>query len=80
MDGKEKVLLQITDQSTVTITLEEFRELVSKSARLDAIADSVRQNVNAEKYSKVNDDIVLLMTGTQNYQKPEPVNKEAPDE
>ena len=80
MGEKEKAILQITDQSTVTITLEEFRELVGKAARFDAIADSVRQMVDEGKYSKINDDVVLLMTGTLNYKKPEPANTEAADE
>ena len=80
MPEKEKVVLQITDQSTVTITMEEFRELVGKAARLDAITDSIRQRVDEDKYSKVNDDVVLLMTGMLNYQKPEPATTEGTDE
>ena len=80
MPEKEKVILQITDQSTVTITMEEFRELVGKAARLDAITDSIRQSVDEDKYSKVNDDVVLLMTGMLNYQKPEPATTEGADE
>jgi hypothetical protein len=80
MPEKEKVVLQITDQNTVTITLEEFRGLVGKAARFDAITDSVKQMVDEGKYSKVNDDVVLLMTGTLNYQKPEPATTEGADE
>ncbi len=75
MDNKKKVVLQITDQSTVTVTLKEFRELVDKAARLDAIADSIRQNIDEKCYCKVTDDIVLLLTGTLGYKKPEPTEK-----
>ena len=79
----ENVLVQMTDELKVTITLKEYREMVEKAARLDAIADSIRQCVNEgkDKYGRVNDDIVLMMTGTYNYHKPvQPENPEEKDE
>ena len=78
----DNVLVQVTDELTVTITIKEYRELLEKAVRLDAIADSIRQRVDGDKYSKVDDDIVLMMTGTLNYHKePESVEKpEAQDE
>lgn len=65
----DSVLVQVTDELTVTITMKEYRELLEKAVRLDAIADSVRQRVDEDKYSAVDDDIVLMMTGTLNYKK-----------
>ncbi len=65
----ENVMIQVTDELMVTITVKEYRELMEKAIRLEAIADSIRQRVDEDKYSKVDDDIVLLMTGTLNYEK-----------
>ena len=62
----------------VCITVDEFRKLVEKSVRLDAITESIKQRVDQEHYSAVDDDIVLLITGTMNYKKPE--NPEEKDE
>ena len=67
----DNVLIQVTDELTITITQKEYRELLEKAVRLDTIADSIRQRVDHGHYSKVDDDIVLLMTGTFNYRKPE---------
>ena len=75
----DQVLVQVTDEMTVTITIKEYRELLEKAVRLDAIADSVRQRVDEDKYNKVDDDIVLMMTGTLNYHKA-PENVENPEE
>ena len=78
MIDKDKVIVQVVDESFVTVRLDEFYKLVSKAARLDAIADSIRNNVDAGKtYGRVDDDIVLLMTGTANYQ---PEKAAEPDE
>ncbi len=74
----ENVMIQVTDELTVTITLKEYRELMEKALRLEAIADSIRQRVDEDKYSKVNDDIVLIMTGTLNYEK-KPEESEMPE-
>ena len=70
----DQVLVQVTDELTVTITLKEYRELLEKSIRLDTIADSIRQKVNAgasSLYSKIDDELVLMLTGTLDYQKPD---------
>ena len=57
---------------TITIPTEEYRELTDKAARLDAITDGIRQKVDAgsEGYARVDDDLVLLLTGTFNYKRP----------
>lgn len=62
----------LLDNGTVTISIDLFSELVRKAACLDAIAESVRQKVDADAYSKVDDDVVLLLTGTMGYKKSEP--------
>ncbi|MBR3020451.1 MAG: hypothetical protein IKH57_25870 [Clostridia bacterium] len=74
----ENVMIQVTDELTVTITVKEYRELMEKAIRLEAIADSIRQRVDEDKYSKVDDDVVLLMTGTLNYEK-KPEESEMPE-
>ena len=74
----DNAMIQVTDELTVTITLKEYRELMEKAIRLEAIADSIRQRVDEDKYSKVDDDIVLLMTGTLNYEK-KPEESEMPE-
>lgn len=74
----DNVMIQVTDELTVTITLKEYRELMEKAIRLEAIADSIQQRVDEDKYSKVDDDIVLLMTGTLNYEK-KPEESEMPE-
>lgn len=70
MDKKGPVVLQVTDELTVSIPLSEYRQLIEKAVRLDAIADSIRQRVDGDKYSAIDDDIVLMLTGTLNYHKP----------
>ena len=45
----DNVLVQVTDELTVTITIKEYRELMEKAVRLDAIADSIRQRVDEDK-------------------------------
>lgn len=75
----DNVMIQVTDELTVTITLKEYRELMEKAIRLEAIADSIRHRVDEDKYSKVDDDIVLLMTGTMNYKKPETTENKSED-
>jgi hypothetical protein len=68
---------KVADELTVTISLEEYRELVDKAVRLDAITDSIRQRVDEGKdYSKINDDLVLILTGTLNYEKKPEANDE----
>lgn len=65
----------------VCITVNDYRELVEKAVRLDAITESIKQRVDQEHYSKVDDDIVLMMTGMLNYKKPEqPEKPEGKDE
>lgn len=83
-EQKDQVILRVTDKNTVTIPIEEYRELINKADRLEIIAESIRTNVNSGKAWAVDDDIVRLMTGTANYTKPkEPdacPNTEAEDE
>ena len=76
----DNVLIQVTDELTVTITVKEYRELMEKAVRLDAIAGSIRQRVNNSAYSKVDDDTVLLLTGTYDYKKPKEETVQNPEE
>ena len=77
MSCDKNVVVQVADELTVTISLEEYRELVDKAVRLDAITDSIRQRVDEGKdYSKINDDLVLILTGTLNYEKKPEANDE----
>ena len=68
MEGKEQIQLQVVDENFVTIRITEFRELVEKAARLDAITESIKQNIDSgATYSHVNDNLVKLLTGTYAY-------------
>ncbi len=66
---EEKVVLTVSDESTVTIKTDEFRELIMKAVRLDTIAESVRMAIDAKEsdYSLVNDELVMLLTDTKGY-------------
>lgn len=81
MDENGKVVLQVMDPGTVIIPLTEYRELTGKAARLDAIAESIRDNARSgrSEYNRVNDEVVLLLTGTKNYKRA-PADSEATDE
>ncbi len=69
-------------EPTVRIPVKEYKELLDKAARLDAISESIRQKVNegeTSSYSKVDVSVVLLLTGTYDYKKPvEPKKPQEP--
>lgn len=63
MDENEKVVLQIVEANTVTIPREEYLDLVERATKLDMIGENIRQNVAKGRYSKINEDVVMLLTG-----------------
>ena len=77
MDEIKEVTMELYT-GTITIPTEEYRELTDKAARLDAITDGIRQKVDAgcEGYARVDDAVVLLLTGTYSYKGPAEQPKE----
>ena len=66
-EKNEKVLVQMTDDLTVTITMKDYEALMSKAVRFDAITESIHQSIaeGNTRYGVVDDDLVLLLTGTK---------------
>ena len=67
--SEEKITLCVRDESTVTIRTDEYRELLGKAVKLDTIAETIRTRIDEEdsEYSLVNDELVMLLTGTRDY-------------
>ena len=52
----------------VTLPVDHYEMLVSKAAALDIIAADIKANIDAKKsYSRVNDSIVMAVTGMNAY-------------
>ena len=58
----------LEEVSLVTLPVDHYEMLVSKAAALDIIAADIKANIDAKKsYSRVNDSIVMAVTGMNAY-------------
>lgn len=58
----------LADVGLVTIDADHYEELVSKAAALDIIAADIKANIDSKKsYSRVNDSLVMAVTGMNTY-------------
>lgn len=59
---------EYVNEPTVTLPASLFFELSSKATALDIIAADIKANIDAKKsYSRVNDSIVMAVTGMNAY-------------
>ena len=59
---------EYVNEPTVTLPASMFFELSSKATALDIIAADIKANIDAKKsYSRVNDSIVMAVTGMNAY-------------
>ena len=56
---------------TVCIPVSKYSELLIKANALDTLASDIRHNINngEASYDVVNDNLVLILTGTKSYVK-----------
>lgn len=65
MTEEEAILEEV---GLVTLPVDHYEELVSKAAALDIIAADIKANIDAKKsYSRVNDSLVMAVTGMNTY-------------
>ena len=59
---------EYVNEPTVTLPASLFFELSSKATALDIIAADIKANIDAKKsYSRVNDSLVMAVTGMNAY-------------
>ncbi|MBR6861217.1 MAG: hypothetical protein IKM73_07850 [Acidaminococcaceae bacterium] len=75
MEERTNIVARITDEATVTLSTDEYRDLMDKATRFDIIFSDVKSSIDGfcENYNRVNDTLVLHALGLANYkpQKPE---------
>lgn len=63
---EEEAILE--EVGLVTLPVDHYEMLVSKAAALDIIAADIKANIDAKKsYSRVNDSLVMAVTGMNTY-------------
>ena len=63
---EEEAILE--EVGLVTLPVDHYEMLVSKAAALDIIAADIKANIDAKKsYSRVNDSLVMAVTGMNAY-------------
>jgi len=63
---EEEAILE--EVGLVTLPVDHYEMLVSKAAALDIIAADIKANIDSKKsYSRVNDSIVMAVTGMNAY-------------
>ena len=63
---EEEAILE--EVGLVTLPVDHYEMLVSKAAALDIIAADIKANIDATKsYSRVNDSLVMAVTGMNTY-------------
>jgi hypothetical protein len=65
MTEEEAILEEV---GLVTVPVDHYEMLVSKAAALDIIAADIKANIDRKKsYSRVNDSLVMAVTGMNTY-------------
>ncbi len=79
MEERTNIVARITEEATVTLTTEEYRDLMDKATRFDIIYSDVKSSIdNGNKsYDRVNDSLVLHAIGLANYNPTKPEEDEA---